>query len=140
MSVASRTDIYSAIRTHFASEVATPMSLTTRYDNDARPTPTSGLWALVTVIPGDSDVGEFGAVMRYRTLGVVTASIFQPLGEGDGASLEVVDAIVLAFRRQTVSGVHFQVPSVARIGISGEVWFQTNVTCPWYADELVTEG
>lgn len=135
--VTSRAEIYAAIRTRFATEIATPLGLVTRYDNDARETPTSGLWALVTILPGSSDVGEFGAVQRYRTLGVCIASIFQPVGEGDGASLEVADAIVPAFRARSHSGVHYRTPSVERLGRTGDgAWFQTNVTIPWYADEI----
>lgn len=138
MPVTSREAMHNTIRSRFATLIETGEGVTTRYDNDARDTPTSGQWVLFTILPGASDVGEFGATHRYRTPGVCVASIFSPLGQGDRSALVLADAIVDAFRTTVDSGVHFRVPSIERLGVSGGAWYQVNVTIPWYADELVT--
>ena len=96
--------LYDALRTRFGTEIEDALSLKVLYDNSppfesdenphAPPNPQTERWARFTVLPGESIVAETaGTLNTFRTPGVVQVQCFGPLGVGDGALLDLVDAI-----------------------------------------------
>lgn len=126
--------IGSVIRTRFETLVEGPLSLPTVYDNAPDPHLDDAAWARLTINYGDSRLLEIGARPSYRTIGSAIAQLFYPVETGDGDALEAADVVSSAFRRVTVTGVKFLVPSVKSVGRT-EKWWQVNVTCPFQCDE-----
>jgi hypothetical protein len=125
--------IHSVARARFNTLVASPLSLPVAWDNAPFDEPDDALWARVAVRLGSpfrptSD--------RYRQPGQLIASIYAPLEGGDQASWETADVVVAAFRAVTASGVKFLVPRATSVGRSGR-WWQTNVACPFRADDVI---
>ena len=127
-------EIGSIARQRFQTQVEVPESLKVVYDNAPDPHLDDQPWARFTVRPGASRLLEVGARPAYRTIGSVIAQLFHPVETGDGPGLELADVVALAFRRITVSGLRFLVPSVQNVGRSDK-WWQVNVTCPFQCDE-----
>lgn len=133
MNVATATSV---IRQRFKTEVSTPKSIEPRIDNESRENPGADkLWVRLSVIPGDAEQVSTGDPKRFRTPGIMIASIFGPFGKGDKDINELADFISTKFRCVTQSEVVFQTPKIQRIGRSGPFW-QVNVICPWYLDTL----
>jgi len=135
----TQTTVANAIRARFASQVATPQSLTTVYDND--PTteyPTT--WCRFTVEFGDCTrltTGGPGSV-TYRTAGRVIAQVFGPVGKGDAGVIALVDAIIAAFRGVSIASpaIMFSAPSSsASANDPAGPWFMRVVSIPFAADE-----
>lgn len=126
------TELHNLIRWRFQTQVATPQSLTTIYDNDPTPPTDGSTWCRFTILRGESRRITCG-VLSYRESGRAVASLFCPVGGGDGALLTLADAIATAFRSQSVSGIRYLTPTVVPVGESlGE--YQINVSCPFEAD------
>ena len=86
---------------------------------------------------------DFGAsTSRNRHTGVAIAQIFSVLGKGTREATILADRIVSKFRSVTDSlsvagnSVVFKTPSISSVGRSGSQWWQINVSCPYYADEI----
>ena len=123
------------IRGRFKTLVVASTGLLVAYDN-APFTPTDGVkWVRFTVLPGDSVQASIGVAKRFRTVGVAVAQIFLPIDRGDKDALALAETVKLAFRATTVSGVTFRTPSLRRVGRTDN-WYQINVNCPFYADEI----
>jgi len=123
------------IRSRFKNQVVGATGLLVAYDNAPFDEPDNAVWVRFTVLTGDSDQASFGAQKRFRTIGIAVAQIFQPIMQGDKASLALADRIVTAFRSVTDSGVVFKTPSLRRVGRT-EKFNQINVSCPFYADDV----
>jgi hypothetical protein len=117
------------VRLRFHTNVATPSSLTTVYDN-ATHTQAEDQWARFTVLPGLSDRTD--SVGTYTLPGLAIAQMFVPVGTGDADALALADTVYQEFRAAVDAGVSFQVPTVRSVGRSGE-WWQVNVACPFTA-------
>lgn len=132
--MATFAEIATIARQRFENLVALPENLEVVYDNAVDDHKDDEAWARFTVKPGTSRLAEIGARPSYRTIGVAIAQLFHPVETGDGPGLELADLVATAFRRVTVSGLTFTVPSVQSVGRSDK-WWQINVTCPFQCDE-----
>jgi len=86
------------IRSRFKTQIADAESLPTQYDNDPTEPDKTGLWCRLTINYGETmqkSIGAPGANV-HRTVGVITAQLFSPVGEGDKALLEMADNIKTA--------------------------------------------
>jgi hypothetical protein len=135
--MATFAEIAEIARTRFQAQIEMPESLKVVYDNAPDPHLDDQRWARFAVRPGASRLLEIGARPSYRTIGVAIAQLFHPVESGDGPGLELADIVATAFRRVTVTGLRFLVPSVQSVGRSDK-WWQVNVTCPFQCDEQTT--
>lgn len=128
-----------AIRARFQAQVATPQSLLTFYDNqDTDSAPPSSRWARVSVLFGETRQASFAGVgtRQFRTTGLASVELFEPIGSGDGAQLALADVVVAAFRGVTLSSpsVVFDSPSVTA-GFRDGPWWKRNVQIPFRSDD-----
>lgn len=137
-------DIGDQARDRFDTLVGTPNSLTVLYDNapteppELVPSNDPAVWVRWTVLPGIQFISEAtdGASggNRYRTPGVAVAQLFQPIGTGDQASLELADTIAPLFRSVSDGKITWQTPRLETVGRSAGAW-QANVVCPFYVED-----
>ena len=125
------------IRSRFKTQIATPESLITQYDNHSLDNPDNEIWCRLTIKSGETTQESIGSPSsnRDRTDGVMIAQLFAPIGNGDGDLRELAETIRAAFKRVTESGVTFRTPKIKEIGRVGKEW-QINVDCPFYADDI----
>lgn len=128
-------EIANIIRLRFKNQIATPNALPTHYDNAPFEAPDNALWCSVSVLFGETFKRGLGNPSLYRTPGVMVASLHTPIETGDQALLSLADKIVRVFEAVTDQSVTFKTPSVQRVGRTGK-WWQINVTCPFYSDQL----
>jgi|TARA_R110000824_G_scaffold210984_1_gene396858 hypothetical protein len=141
MTVASHQKLQDVVRKRFSDEFSDEYIVC--YDNAPFEQPDDEMWVRWSVTTGESFRADIGAsTSRNRHTGVAIAQIFTVLGKGTRESLILADRIVSKFRSVTdtvsVSGnsVVFKTPSVTTVGRSGSQWWQINVSCPYYADEI----
>lgn len=132
--------LHNAVRTRFQDQVETPESVIVIYDNSPIKPPEDSMFVRMAVRPGVSFRAENGGAAgrnRFRTPGVLMATIFAPLEGGDRAMLQLADVINTAFRAITAAGVTYQTPRVTNRGRDedGRFW-RIAVTCPFYSDEI----
>lgn len=124
-----------AIRSRFKTQVVGSTGLAVAYDNAPFTEPADSKWVRFAVLEADSSQVSLGTGRRFRTPGVAVAQIFVPIQQGDKDALVLADQIKLAFRAQSVGGVVYKTPSLRRVGRTGK-WYQINVNCPFYADDI----
>ena len=124
-----------AIRSRFKTLVVGATSLVVAYDKVQCQEPEDAVWVRFSVLTGDTLQASLGASKRFRTVGVAVAQIFQPINQGDKDALVLADTIKSAFRATSISGVTFRTPSLRRVGRDAK-WYQLNLNCPFYADEI----
>jgi hypothetical protein len=124
--------LHNSIRAHFDNNTSIAVVL---YDNMTVEPPDSGLWVRFSVETSFSEQTHFGHEIRLRKYGDATASIYAPVGEGDGAALELADDIRLLFRDVAVNSVVFLQPRIERSGRE-QRWWKINVVCPFYYDDV----
>lgn len=133
-------EIAAVIRTRFSAEVSTPLALVVAHDNAPFTPPATGRWARLSILFGLQAGADFGGESRrYRTTGVALAQLFEPIGIGDGAQLDVAEQIQDAFRGVSVNGpphLTFQAPYVSAPPARDEGFWQMVVTIPFRADEF----
>jgi len=124
------------IRTQFAA-LATTHGWTVQYDNQDLAKPENVTWCRLTIKEGDTFQASIGGATGNtdRTVGVMIAQVFSPVGIGDKAARVMADLIKAAFRRVTYTGVKFLTPSVKSIGRVESEW-QVNVICPFRFDNF----
>jgi len=130
---------HNAIRLRFNTEIASPESLTTIYDNEAEVPPlTSTMWCRLRIITGETELQSVGDVSSrlFRTVGIMYADLHSKYGSGDGYVLELADKIVEKFRCVTAGGIVFRSPSVMEEGIDQGGYWRVVVRCPFYYDIL----
>jgi hypothetical protein len=131
----NRENMYNAIRSRFKTQVADKTAgLVVIYDN-APFTDSDVRWVRFTIKTGDTTQRTIGAQKTYRTIGIAIAQIFVPVDQGDRDALQLADTITAAFRSVTDQGVRYQTPSTKNVGRTDQ-WWQVNVTCPFFADEI----
>lgn len=120
------------IRSRFHTLIAVAETVDVHYDNEIKNKPADKIWIRLNILPGQTTQVQIGAT--YRTVGIVIAQIFLPLGRGTKNLHSMADKVKTAFRAVTVSGVVFRAPSETNVGRT-ENWWQLNVTIPFYADD-----
>lgn len=138
------TSLYDAaalVRARFATQITTGQSLTTLHDNVPNAViPSTGRWCRLSMRFGQQDqlTAAGGARGRYRTIAIAQVQLFEPIGEGDGTQLELVDAIVTAFRGVVLAGpppVHFDPAYVSAPPFLDEGHWVQVVTIPFRIEE-----
>lgn len=124
-------DICNSITAYF-QDICDTNSLTVRFDNDPRVTPTSGLWCKFGIDFGTSEQKELG-INSYRNPGNVVIKIKNEIGLGLSDLFAKADIIAAAFRVVDVSGIIFRVPRIVKVG-RVEDNYQVNVICPFFID------
>jgi len=130
--------IGNVIRTRFKTYIEDSIGggLPTQYDNTTTfSRPENGRWARITVKEGEQRQVSIGSTKRYRKIGILTVQVFTPIGQGDKDARVVADYIAERFRCVDDADVHFNTPHMEVIGRT-EKWWQVNVTCPFYADDI----
>lgn len=136
----TQSEIHASIRKKF-SNLAQSLSLVTQYDNlplasGVSPTEEK-VWVKLAIIPGENDQKTIGDSTKvFRHTGVFIASIFAAFESGEKPIYDLVEEITHEFRSSSVDGVTYRTPSVVRVG-RNDKWWQVNVTCPWFSDEIV---
>lgn len=131
------------IRQRFVAQVSTPEGLTTVHDNVPEDTiPTAGRWCRLAVRFGQAEQLTINGAGQghFRTSGVALVQLFEPVGMGDGHQLELVDAIVDAFRGVTLGGppqVAFDPPYVSAPPTLDDGLWLSLVTIPFRIEEQV---
>ena len=130
------------VRSRYKTQVEDALSLVSIHDNQRLTTPEPGTqkWASVRILHTETEqIQAQGANRVYRKRGVLQVRLFAALRDGTGFAHEVVDTIRPAFRRQIVSGVVYQDPSMQRVGrvkvLGKGGWYRIDVNCPFYADD-----
>ena len=141
-----------AIRARFDGLAAQPLELPTVYSNlkgaadsdgldGISDPPSDGPWAVVTILDGESNqvelsTGVTGAGPRTRTIGRMIVNVYTPIDTGDRTARQLCDWIKLAFKQISANGITWRTPAVLDIGRAHQSWWQFNVSCPFYADEI----
>ena len=119
-----------AVETRMQSQwTATPVF----FDNTKSTPPDNAPWVRMVNLTGQSQ--KIDLLNRYRTVGIIDFQVMVPLLSGVRAGKQLADQIASLWRSVTVSGIVFKTPSVARVGDTGNGWFQMNVSVPYYWDE-----
>lgn len=129
-------DIFEAIRSRFATQIGTGQSIDVVYDNGPEPASISASWCRFMVQINSQEQISMGTV-RYRMTGMATARLFTPIAKGDGASIDLADAVVTAFRgvRLTSPDVIFTPPpGVIGTADQEDAWCIRTVQIPFRAD------
>lgn len=131
--------IANSIRSRFGTTVEDVESVTVHYDNEPFESPGDSAWIRCHIVFGEAVRRSLGSSSsRYRSVGVMMANIYTPIGKGDKAGLAIAETVRDAFRSVTADGISYRVPSVIPVGRSDNgKWWQINVNCPFYFDELV---
>jgi hypothetical protein len=131
------------IRDRFSSLITTAESLVTVHDNTPNQAiPAEGRWCRLSMRIGLQEQLSVGGPQagHFRTTGVALVQLFEPVGQGDGTQLELVDAIVDAFRGVSLSGpppVHFDPPYVSSPPTFDDGFWLMVVTVPFRVEEMI---
>ena len=79
--------------------------------------------------------GVGGAVVYYRTPGLITAQVFVPHGQGKGLALDLGGQIAGIFRNALFSGIICRAARVFAAGEDGD-FYQVNVTVQFEWDSV----
>lgn len=125
-------DITARFKTQVADNEA---SLTVRYPNESNvKAPDDQVSCTVSVVPGDSQQITVG-VDQFRHVGLMSALIKAPAGDGIGEMKRIADVIVTAFRNvTTANNVRFKTPRVLDLGRKDQS-HEIAVQCPYWVDE-----
>ena len=140
MPVTSHQKLQDVVRKRFHDEFGDEYEVA--YDNAPFDQPDNEMWVRWTVVSGESFRVSLGATPRIRHTGVAIAQVFALAGKGTRDAVVLADRIKTKFLCTTdntsVAGnsVVFKTPSINQIGRSGGQWWQINVSCPYYADEI----
>ena len=133
--------IVQAIRGRVETLVAVPRDLQTFVDNEPLGDVAGATWCRISVQGADRFQASLGR-KHFRTVGLVFLQLFTPLGTGDYALHQLIDAIDGAFL-----GVELDVSETPRVGIrfraplpqgpaeeDSETWLRQDVQIPFLAD------
>ena len=136
----SQAAIIQAIRDRFDEQVATPESLRVIHDNAKEPSSRIQKWCRFSVQVDGTSYQMLGQ-NRERTIGVATAILFTPIGEGDASSLSLADKVTAAFRRVRLASPDISfMPPPGLVGVAeqDEAWCRRTVRIPFRADTVET--
>lgn len=132
-------NIHEAIREKFRDDVATPNSMVVLQDNEAPSATVSQSWYRLTVLVDSTEqisAGPSGS-RRFRVMGHAVLNMFRPLATGDGAMLDIADAVVTAFRSTSIASppICFEPsPTLSGPPESSGSWFMRTMLIPFDAD------
>lgn len=106
-----------------------------QFENEDFKTPPDNPWFRATILYGKSFQASMGQQRVFRTPGILEIQVFVPQNEGSHRRDELADIVVAGFRAATLTNARFRVPFVTPVGLS-DVWFQTNVSCPFWVDDV----
>lgn len=139
MTAVNTSGLHSAITQSVATLVESGLSISVHYPNHPWSEPAEGsIWCMCQVSPGTQSIDGFGApgANPYQHVGVLTLSVYGPLGKGEAAILAKVEAIKAAFRSTTRDGVSFLSPYHTVLGeLPGKPLWAVAVTIPYRAEE-----
>ena len=132
-------NILEAVREKFRDDVATPNSMAVLQDNAPPSATISQSWYRLTVLVDSTEQMSAGKVgsRRYRVMGHAVLNLFVPVGRGDGAMLDLVDAVTTAFRGASIASpaICFEPPpSLSGPAERSEGWFMRTAIIPFDAD------
>ena len=118
----SGADGYAAVcRTRFRDEIAAARGLVVVHGNAPPPNLGTSEWCALDVIDGGTVRATLpGGFVRYRTTGILQASLYAPLNSGDRELLEIADEFFDAFHAVSDRGVQFQIPAIVQAGRDGQ--------------------
>lgn len=144
----SHLSVAAAISTRFKTLVEIPSGLPTQYDNADFDHPDDSPWLQCNIlwneesgdqgmVTGQQTMGSVGQ-RTFRLSGLLSIQVYAPIGHGDRESLIVVDLITQSFRGITADNITYRtaaIPTGPKRTQNGK-WWQTDVVCSWYTDEL----
>jgi hypothetical protein len=90
----------------------------------------------ISVIMADSDRKSMGGSTNvFRQFGLVLIEIYTDRNGGARRSVELADLAIIFIHGLALTDVTFEAPNTEHIGII-ESWFQKNVSCTFYSDNL----
>lgn len=114
-----------------------PLGLPTKWENSPQPnagSSTTGVRASVFILPGETDLAEFGSPNRsFRGVGVAIIQLFCPAGIGKISIREAAKTLLAYFRGQTYGSIRFNRCYPQKIGEDGAE-FQLNVVLNYSHD------
>lgn len=127
------------IRSRVKTQIEDGQSVEVLYDNmdeAAFTKPTDAAWVRAALLPGEATQRTFGgSTNRFRKVGVLHITVYNPIEKGDKVNRELADAVVDAFRNVSASGVVFKTPSLG-VAMRDGMWWRQTITCPYYADDF----
>jgi len=124
------------VRGWFNTKITTVLPLSTGFDNADFTPPTSGTWCACQVrFDGRADA----AIGQPRVQGTLEAQLY---GESDQGTADVQSkaaSIADVFDGLQIGGppvVSFFVSEIQTVGPTGRGYWQLNVSCPFYSDEV----
>jgi len=129
---------HNAVNSRFKTQVADTQSVATIYDNFPGDPPVDTIWVRWSVRQAVASQVSFSGASsgRFRHPGLAIAQIFVPVDSGTQDGIQLADIIKAAFRAVTVASVTYQTPYFTQVGVT-DGWWQMNVSCPFYFDEVV---
>jgi len=130
-------DCKKAIRSNFNTliVVANTMQAKTQWPNVDFTPPDNAVWMRLAILFANTRQRTLGDPSTDRAEGVMIVSIFSPAGQGDKEATVLADKVGKVFRKATLDGVRFRVPT-ERAAPRSENWDQINVECPFFFDAV----
>jgi hypothetical protein len=134
--VTDQADIFQAIRSRFQTEIGSEQGISVVHDNGPEPTSISASWCRFSVSVDNHEQATMGTVF-YRMTGTATAQLFTPIAKGDGASIDLADAVVTAFRGVRIASPQIRFtppPGIIGTADQEDAWCIRTVLIPYAAD------
>ena len=129
--------MHNSIRSRFnAQMVATEVVSHVVYDNEKEIPPSDSAWVECSIQDTDTELVGFGGKLTYRKRGILRAIVHGPLGQGDGLSLRVCDAVRVAFNRVSDGAIRYGITSTGDYRRAEQSWEMVAET-PFYSDDIV---
>jgi hypothetical protein len=113
-----------------ADTVLSSLSVPVQYDNASVSKSDEDIWVRFSVLTSPK---ERVTQALYRVSGIAQATVYCPVGQGDGEALAIVDRLIRGFLPATHSGVTLRAPYATTLGRFG-AWWHFSVSCPFYAE------
>lgn len=129
-------DIFQAIRSRFQTEIGSELGISVVHDNGPEPASISASWCRFSVSAEQPTQATMGTVF-YRMTGTATVQLFTPIAKGDGASIDLADAIVTAFRGVRIASPQIRFtppPGIIGTADQEDAWCIRTVLIPYAAD------
>lgn len=114
-----------AIETRF-STLWPDQDVDTRFENEARKTPTGKYIQLHVRNLREEEVGFAAGKILYRRPGFIVAQCFQKAHEGTQEARVMADAVLAIFEGQSFNGITCNTAEVVELGDDGEGFWQVN--------------
>ncbi len=105
---------------------------TISWGNIAFKIPSNEPWIRLNIVNGGSSYIALGGIKRHS--GVIMVQIFTPINTGTDAARKYADMIVSIYDSKKLGNVICDAASIQILGAT-DVWYQVNVTIPYWRDE-----